>query len=229
MNWLLIVILAVIIGNVVWGYKMGFMRVALSLVSWIIVLIACYIATPVVADVIMDSTPLAEIVQETVTEQLNEAIDGVVDGVIDNSAIAEVEAKLPEQLKEAILGEHESIADLITSTGDIKVDTTQLAEGAAYLIALIIVLIVTRIALIIVEKVLGLVGKLPLIGQANTLLGIAAGAVKGFVWCWVVLAVIAMLAYTGANTELIALVNESQILTWLYENNPMMSVLSEVL
>ena len=229
MNWLLIVILAVIIGNVVWGYKMGFMRVVLSLVSWVIVLVACYVATPVVADVIMDNTPLAEIVQETVTEKLNETIDEVVDGVIDNSAIAEIETQLPEQLKDAILGEHESISDLITSTGDIQVDTTELAEGAAYLIALIVVLIVTRVALFVVEKVLGLVNKLPLIGQANTLLGIAAGAVKGLVWTWVVLTVIAMLAYTGANTDLIALVNESPILTWLYENNLITIVLAEVL
>ena len=70
---------------------------------------------------------------------------------------------------------------------------------------------------------------LPLIGQANTLLGIAAGALKGLVWCWVVLTIIAVLAYTGANTELIALVNGSQILTWLYENNPILMVVGKVL
>lgn len=232
MNWLLIVILALIVGNVIWGYKMGFMRVALSLVSWVIVLIATYVATPVVAYVILDNTPLAAVIQETVTEKLNEAVDETVDGVIeavDNEALAELEAQLPEQLKEVILAGHDSIADLIMSTGTIEVDTTQIANGAAYLIALMLVLIVTRIALIVVEKVLGLVGKLPLIGQANTILGIAAGAIKGLVWCWVVLAVVAMLAYTGANTELMVLVNESEILTWLYENNLITSVLAEVL
>ncbi|MBQ8624820.1 MAG: CvpA family protein [Agathobacter sp.] len=232
MNWLLIVILAVVIGNVVWGYKMGFLKVALSLVSWVIVLIACHVVTPVVADAIIDNTPLAEVIQETVSEKLNEVVDEVAGGVadaIDTEAIAEIEAKLPEQLKASILGEHESVADLITSTGEVEVDTTELANGAAYLIGLIIVLIVTRIALMVVEKVLGLVSKLPLIGQADTILGIAAGALKGLVWGWVVLTVIAMLAYTGANTDLIALVNESEILLWLYENNPIMMVVSKVL
>ena len=232
MNWLLIVILAVVIGNVIWGYKKGFLRVALSLVSWVVVMIACYVATPVVADVIIDNTPLAEVIQETVTEHLDEVMAEVVGGVteaIDGEAIAEIEAKLPEQIKGAILGEHESVADLITSTGAIEVDTTELANGAAYLIGLVIVLVVTRIALMIVERILSLVAKLPLIGQADTLLGIAAGAVKGLVWGWVVLIVIAMLTYTGANTDLIALVNESEILLWLYENNPIMMVVSKVL
>ena len=74
------------------------------------------------------------------------------------------------------------------------------------------------------EKFLDLVAKLPLIGQANTLLGIAAGALKGLVWVWVVFTVIAVLTYTGANTELMTMVNESQILTWLYANNPIMMV-----
>lgn len=232
MNGLLIVILLLFVGNIIWGYKKGFMRVALSLVSWVIVLIACNVLTPVIADVIIDKTPLAEVVQGAVNEKLNEVIDEVTSGaanVMDNEIIAQIEEKLPVQMREAILGEHESIADLITSTGDVDVDTTDLAHNAAYLIALVIVLIISRIALIVVEKVLGLVSMLPLIGQADTLLGIAAGAVKGLVWCWVVLTVIAMLAYTGANTELLALVNESKILTWLYENNLIMKALSEVL
>lgn len=227
MNWLLIVMLAVIIGNVIWGYKMGFMKVALSLVSWVVVLVACYIATPIVAEGIVKHTPLAEVIQETVTEKLNDALDEVMNdvaGALDNEKIAEVEAQLPEQIKAAIFGEGKTLQDLVTSTGDVEVDTTDLSNGAAYLIGLLIVVIVTRIALVVVEKFLGLVAKLPLIGQADTLLGIAAGVLKGLIWSWVVLTVIAVLTYTGANTELMTLVNESQILTWLYVNNPIMMV-----
>lgn len=230
MNWLLIIILAVIVGNVLWGYKKGFMSVVISLVSWVVVLIACNVLTPVVAEGILDNTPLAEVVQEAVNGQLNAAVDGVVSDALDNETIAEIEAQIPEQILAVILGEHESFADLIASgKEEIQVDTTGVASAAAQLIALMIVLIITRVALVVVEKVLNLVAKLPLIGQANALLGVIAGALKGLVWCWVVLAVIAMLTYTGANTELIAMVNESAILTWLYENNLIMSALSGVL
>ena len=232
MNWLLIVILALIVGNVIWGYKLGFMKVLLSLVSWIVVLAACYIATPIVAEGIVKNTPLEEVIQETVNDKLNAAIDEVMGGVagaLDNEKIAEIEAQLPAQLKDAILGEHASLAELITSTGDIQVDASDLANGAAYLIALLVVIIVTRIALFILEKMFDLVTKLPLIGQANTLLGIVAGALRGLIWGWLVLTVIAVLAYTGTNTELIAMVNDSQILTWLYENNPITMVVKAVL
>lgn len=232
MNWLVIVILLVFLANIVWGYKKGFMQVALSLVSWVLVLIACHTITPIVADFIIEKTPLAAVVQDAVSEKVNEIIDDVTSGAADamsNDVIAQIEEKLPEQIKEAILGEHTSFSDLITSTGDVDIDTAGLAKNAAYLLALVIVLIVSRIALIIVEKFLGLVSMLPLIGQADTLLGIAAGFVKGLVWCWVILTIIAMLAYTGTNTDLLVLVNESEILTWLYENNLILNTLSKVL
>ncbi len=232
MNWLLIAILLILVGNLIWGWKKGFISVAISLVSWVVVLVACYIATPIVSGVILEATPLAEIIRETVSEELNEVVDKAIEGAagaLNQEAIAEIEAQIPEQIKASILGEHENIADLITSAGDIQIDTTALAETASYLIALVIVMIVTRIALVVVEKALNLVAKLPLIGEANALLGIGAGIAKGVIWCWVVMTVIALLAYTGTNTELLTLVNESEILIWLYENNLIMNVLSGVL
>lgn len=223
MNWLLIVILALIIGNVIWGYKMGFMKVALSLVSWVVVLVACYIATPIIAEGVVKHTPLAEVIQETVTDKLNSAIDEVMDGVagsLNAEQIAEINEQIPEQIRTIIYGEGKTLEDLITSTGEIEVDTTALADAAAYLVALLIVIIVTRIALLVVEKMLDLVAKLPLIGQANTLLGIGAGALKGLIWSWVVLTVVAVLIFTGANADLMLLITESPILFWLYANNP---------
>lgn len=223
MNWLLIVILALIIGNVIWGYKMGFMKVALSLVSWVVVLVACYIATPIIAEGVVKHTPLAEVIQETVTDKLNSAIDEVMDGVagsLNAEQIAEINEQIPEQIRTIIYGEGKTLEDLITSTGEIEVDTTALADAAAYLVALLIVIIVTRIALLVVEKMLDLVAKLPLIGQANTLLGIGAGALKGLIWSWVVLTVVAVLIFTGANADLMLLITESPILFWLYTNNP---------
>ena len=100
-----------------------------------------------------------------------------------------------------------------------------MAHGAANLIGTFIVLIITRIILFVLDKVLGLASKLPLIGQADKALGIVAGALKGLIWSFIVLAVIAVLTLTGTNTELIQLVNESPILLWLYENNIIVNVL----
>lgn len=228
MNWLLILVAILLIGSVLWGYKQGFMRVALSIVSWVIVLIACYVVTPMVADAIIEKTELAAIIQTTINEKVNEVVSNVTEGVVDETGLAELEASLPADLKDTVLGEHDSLADMLKTEGKIAIDTTQVAHTGASLIALVVVLVITRLIIFVIDKVLGLASKLPLIGPTDKMLGLAAGAVKGLIYCWIVLAVVAMLTLTGTNTELIAMVNASPFLTWLYENNIIVNMLTTV-
>ena len=225
MNWLLIVILALLVGNVLWGYKQGFMRVVLSIVSWVLVLVVCYAATPVVTEVILDKTELESIVQVTVNNKVNEIVDGIAEGIADESGLAQLETSLPAEVKEVVLGEHDSLADMLKAEGKIKIDTAQIAHSAASLIALVIVLIAARLVIFAIDKLLGLASKIPIIGPTDKMLGLIAGGVKGILYCWIILAVIAMLALTGANTELVAMVNASPILAWLYENNFIVNML----
>ena len=84
---------------------------------------------------------------------------------------------------------------------------------------------ILRIAMMIVELALGVVAKLPLIGPMDKTLGLVCGAGSGLIWCWVILAVVSVLALTGTNTELAAYVSQSQILTWLQDNNVLLNLI----
>ena len=225
MNWLLIVVLALLAGNIIWGYKQGFMRVVLSIVSWVLVLVVCYVATPVVTEVILDKTELETMVQATVNNKVSEIVDGIAEGIADESGLAQLEASLPAEVKATILGKHDSLADMLKAEGKIKIDTSEIAHSAASLIALVIVLVATKIVIFVIDKLLGLASKLPIIGPTDKMLGLFAGGVRGLLYCWIILAVIAMLALTGTNTELAAMVNASPILAWLYENNFIVNML----
>ena len=79
--------------------------------------------------------------------------------------------------------------------------------------------------MVIAEFVLGIVSKLPLIGPMDKLLGIACGAGKGLIWCWIILAVVSVLALTGVNTDFAAYISQSEILTWLQDNNLLLNVI----
>lgn len=85
------------------------------------------------------------------------------------------------------------------------------------------------IILFIIDKVLGIASKLPIIGSFDKILGIIIGAMKGLLYCWIVLTIITVLALTGTNTSYIELVYESELLTWLYENNLLLNTISSVL
>lgn len=217
MNWLLILVIGLLAGNAFWGYKKGLLRVAFSLVSWALVLGICYFVTPPVVDMVMEKTDVVEIVQEQITEKINAAFD--------ESAYAELEAAIPEELKKALLENADKLpqgSDL-TNLGSQAIkelfSSTKIIYTALFFIISVVIALIARIAVQVVDIILGIASKLPLIGPVDKILGTALGAAKGLVWCWLVLAIVAMLALTGTNTEYIAMVQQSEFLTELYDNN----------
>ena len=49
MNWLLILVVLLVAGNIVWGFFRGFLRVVYSMAAWILILVFVTFATPYVA------------------------------------------------------------------------------------------------------------------------------------------------------------------------------------
>ena len=223
MNILTIIILAVFVLCVFSGFKKGFLKTAFSLVSWILVLVLCNFATPIVTDMLVQNTDVEVIVQTTVETKVMEAVEQAV----QNSDVSELEAALPAELKELLLGEHESINELLLDNSK-PIDVTPVVNGIIGILGFVVTVIVLRIAMVIVEFALGVVAKLPLIGPADKLLGIACGGVKGLIWCWVILAVVSVLALTGVNTEFAGYIAQSELLTWLQDNNVLLNLITNI-
>ena len=218
MNILTIIILAVFAICVFSGFKKGFLKTAFSLVSWIVVLVLCNFATPMVTDLLIQNTDIEVVVEQTI----NEKVMAMIEQAVQNSNVSELEAALSAELKDMLLGEHESISDLLTNTTELNL--TPVVDGIMGILGFVITVIILRIIMVVVELFLGVVAKLPLIGPMDKLLGIACGAGKGLIWCWVILAIVAALALTGVNTELATYIAESEILTWLQDNNLLLNI-----
>ena len=219
MNILTIVILAVFAVSGFAGYKKGFLKTAFSLVSWVLVLVLCEFATPIVTQTLIEKTDVEVVVQTTVDAELSK----VLSETIDASQLTELEASLPAELKTALLGEGGSLQQVITN--GVALDTSALVNGIVGIIGFVITVLVLRIAMMVVELLLGVVKKLPLIGPMDKVLGLACGAGKGLIWCWVILAVVSVLALTGTNTELAAYISQSELLTWLQDNNLLLNLI----
>jgi uncharacterized membrane protein required for colicin V production len=208
------------VGNIIWGYKKGFLRVAYSLVAWVILLAAVSWVTPYVSEFVVNSTEIDTSIQQGITTKLQEVV-----------ADADVEIKLPEVISTNILGIEASM------DGDVLIDQALQESGAYEEVSLkltmlvinaacfIVVFIVTKIILTIIEKILGFIHKLPLIGDADALLGVIAGAIKALVITWVVMAVVALLSTTEYGGIIVAMIYESIPLAWLYENNLILNLM----
>lgn len=209
MNWLLILILAVIVANGIWGYKKGTMRVVFSLVSWILIIVICYIGTPILAEWLVEQTELETVLQDSISNRLNE--------IVVNSGYAELENALPENLREVLLLENGDIASFIVSSG--------IVYSIISLISAIALLVIARLAVTLIDIILGLASKLPLVGSMNKLLGAVLGGAKGIIWSWVILAVVELFMITEVDTGVYTMIQESNLLTWLCENNFIVNIL----
>ena len=76
MNWLLIIVILVLAGNIVWGFSKGFLRVVYSMLAWIAILIFVTWATPHVADMLAKTTNIDNRIEAGLNDKLHELVEG---------------------------------------------------------------------------------------------------------------------------------------------------------
>ena len=222
MNILTIIILAIFALSVFGGYKKGFLKTIFSLVAWVIIFALCDYATPVVTQALVDNTDVEVVVQTTIDAEINKMLSNTLDA----SQIAEFEASLPAELKTALLGEEASLQEIIAN--GVVIDTSSLVNGIIDILGFVVTVFGLRLLTMVIELLLGLVTKLPLIGPMDKVLGLVCGAGQGLIWCWFILAIVSVLAFTGTNTELAGYIAQSPLLTWLQDNNVLLNAIANM-
>lgn len=97
------------------------------------------------------------------------------------------------------------------------------------IISFVLVIIVIKIALGIITKSLNLVAKLPIIRQANSLLGLLIGFITGLLISYIVIGIIAALGDNETVNIIHSHIKNSCFTFALYENNMVTELLSSVL
>ena len=91
-------------------------------------------------------------------------------------------------------------------------------------ISYVIVFIVASIILNIVIVAFDVFAKLPVINEANKLAGVAIGFVLGLVVVWLLGLAVTALAGTEPGQQVMRQISDSSVLSWIYENNPLMKI-----
>ncbi|MBQ2706351.1 MAG: CvpA family protein [Agathobacter sp.] len=217
MNYLLIAVLVLLTWSVLDGYRKGFMKTIFSLISWVLVLVICNVATPKVADFLVEETMIDETIAGAIAVELKE--------MIANSDISQIEQSIPAELRESLFGQGGSIQNALATGGEEWINSSSIIYTVVSVFAFIIVAAVSRVLMLLVNVFLGIASKLPIIGSVDKLLGFVCGGVKGLLVCWVLLAVVGVLSLTGSNPEWAVYISQSQLLTWMQDNNFILNML----
>lgn len=237
MNWLLIIVILVLAGNIVWGFSRGFLRVIYSMLAWIAILVFVTWATPYVANVLTEKTNIDNRIESNLDEKLHELVIGDTNGQKEDREpdtqnpgqgkknYRDLQMKLPDAVTNKLFDTNKIADQILEGSGAYDVVAGRATDLVMRVISFVLVLLIAVISFHLLSVVLKVVEKLPLIGGINRLFGLFAGLVKGILIIWLAFAIIAMAGTTDIGIALISYIYESPLLIWVYENNFVLTLL----
>ncbi len=246
MNWVLIAVIVILAGYTLTGYAKGFLKIVYSLISWIVMLAFVIFATPYIENYLKTETELYNKVvvycEDTLRRQVQEElgnmnISGVENSLTENELFTAIADKLPDNLLEEVKSKTSEMTDglkektneianeLIETKGIYGKTAVAIADLFLQGVSTVIAMILGAIVSIFISLLLGFIGKLPIIGFANQILGLVAGAVNGLLIIWIAFYLVTVMSTTELGSMVISHIYASPFLIYIYENNVLLSIL----
>ena len=228
MNWLLVIVLAIILFSAVIGARKGFLRLLFSLIAVILLVGLVAYATPHVSGYIQEHTKLGAVISDHVAGKIENSMETAVDSAVDSQAqsLEAAGIHLPEILQEAIFEKGVDAAEgAIAQTGIYQQMGDQVAGIVLAVISFVIALVIALLILFVIGKVTDLANKIPVIKGINRFFGFFAGGFLGFVLVWLIFMLIGIMSGTSLGQLLLEQIQENQFLSVLYNDNLLLEII----
>ena len=234
-NWVLIAVILILAGYTLAGFSKGFLKIIYSLVSWLVILGFVMFATPHIQDYLKNNTDIYNKVvaycEEAIREKAEQEVENdsgeALEALTESELYGMISEMLPEDLLKSLQEQTTEIADgIIEDYGLYNKTAVALADLFLQGVSTLAAMIAGAIVSAMLSAVLGFIGNLPIIGFANRMLGLAAGAANGLLIVWIAFYLVAVLCTTELGSNIIAQIYANEFLTYLYENNLVLSLLT---
>lgn len=178
------------------------------------VILTAALAVPV-GSALKNTTPVYDNIYETVEGTIKE------NGVVDKDTLSNL--NLPLGLQDKITDG----TDVVDSFSEYV--ATQITDTAFNAIIFIVLFIIIYIILQVVIHVLDFVAKLPLLKEVNKLGGFAIGVIQGLLIVWVACLILTACSGKPWAQDLFAQINDNQILSFIYNNNLIVWIVTNIL
>lgn len=229
-NPLTIIVLVILILSTLIGMKKGLIRTILSLFSIVISLVLAWIIYPHVSGVLGEFRDLHQAIYEPVSEFFSEQIPELIDGVLESTGTEEQTSlinrlPLPQPIKDTLTLNNTAAAyEALGAKNFVEYLSVTVTKLIIQAISLLLTLLISIIGLHLLMMVTDLVAKLPVINSLNNLGGAIAGLATGYLIMQMLFLAITTFSGTDWGIKLMQQINESQILTFLYNSSTMIKM-----
>lgn len=233
MNNLLLIIVLTFLAICTWnGYRKGFIKIALSMVALAATILIVVNISPHVTKYLKEKTNVySNIERKTsgfVRDTLGEFGDEIT--VKTQQILAIDQLYLPSVIRKALTENNNSeIYQLLGVSTFEQYVSSYLACMILNAISFVGSFIVVGFAVQIVIFAADLIGRLPVIKGANKLLGLAFGLAEGIIILWILCLGVTAFGGTKLGQGILAMVHDSVILSFIYNNNLLLNWLTDFL
>lgn len=200
------------------GYKKGMVKIVLSMIAMAVTYVLAGALTIPVSMALKTATPVYTTIEESVEKMVKEA--KIDDTKLDITAIEKL--NLPSQIEEKLIDGAEKV-----TSGFNDYLVSSISNFILKALTFFILFIVIYIILSIVIKIFDFVSKLPLINTVNKAGGLAVGAAQGLITVWIGCLVITAFGDKAWAQEAFRQINDNKLLTFIYENNPIIFLVTK--
>ncbi len=226
---MLVVVFIILVGFTLHGYKRGLVSMVFSLAAVFLAAALASFLTPYTESFLREQTPLHGAVQEKCLEALKAKAEETGQGAAPPMGQV-FGIELPQEAWDLI---QENILD---KAGELAEDR-QLWEGLAGWLADMVVqraawalsFVVVGILLGIAVHALDILTRLPVIKGMNHLGGVAFGLLEGLLAVWGIFLLAALCQGSAYGRQVMASIEGSAFLRFLYQNNPLESLINTFL
>lgn len=210
---ILIGVIVILALSALYGYKRGFVHIVLSMVAMLVTFILAGLLTVPVSAMIKSATPLYDHIEKSVSEL-------VAENNVDINSISNL--GLPKNIEEKIM---EGAGEALGNFNEYIVDTLSdmLLKTLTFFGLIIVIYIIVRIVIVICD----FISKLPVLNSINKTGGLVVGLVQGLLVVWIACLVVTAFSDKAWAQEVFRQINGNPLLTFIYDNNPIIYIVTK--
>lgn len=226
-NYLFVAVLVLFAYMISRGYRLGFLRIAVTFIGMLFILAAVRKASPYFSDYLINNTDVYEAVQDKITEKFAEANRRYDNSIPENQNLTIRSYDIPDAMKDnLILNNTSEIYKALLVTVFEEYVSAYLAKTAIKALAFVILFIALYIVFRIVLRMVDIISRIPIIKGLNKAVGACLGLIEALIIVWVFFIIAIMFIGEDTGSTLLKMISESSFLTMLFNSNILMAVIS---
>lgn len=220
-HWLSVGTAVFLLAMVLYGHYRGFLRIAVSMVALVVTLVIVRMGTPYMTDFLMQNTGIHAAVERGLL-----SVTGVGDVAAEEVQLPAGQRlliehlNLPEPMKEVLIeNNNNEVYRLLGVDAFMDYIGAYLTNMVLNVVCSIVLFLVVYIGIRLIMRWLDLLARLPILSGMNQIAGALLGGVQGLLVIWVLCLIVTVCSTTVWGTAVLAQIEASPWLLFLYKNN----------